>query len=1631
MKTPISFWLVILLCCSLFKYQISYAACPNVTPSFSASTNEVCGPGPVTISFINSSSGPNSGVSGYQWYLNGALFANTTGVFTSPTSNISGYGTYNYMMIAYDSIGFCQDTAYQVVTIVQKPVADFNFTGDTFCPNVAIPFTNASSNTTGSTYYRWGFTGGGASNNTNPTYSFGGAGGNRNISLMTFNSAGCSDTIVKSLFILPTPIISIGGDDGDGNLINCLAPFDTVTRQTVEFFNFSDSGITYTWDFGDGSPAVTQTYLSSPDTISHLFTSFGTFIVVCSAVDSNGCFYSDSLTVVFDKYISASFTVPISQISGCTPHFVQPTNASVNATRYRWNFGDGSPIITTNSYTAPSHVYTTTGNYTITLVASNDCNSSTSTVGPIVVNETPNMNFTHSLIGRGCAPETITFINTSQYVAPTNNFAWDMGNGFVSIGSDPAPQIYGTGTFTVTLVGGNGCGFDTVEQSFIIDSIPTAIFTGKDTSGCSPTTIDASAIPSGYNTLGRWYVDGVQVAIGDTLPTQTFSNTSDSSENHIVRYLLGNHCGYYDTSFVVTIHPNAQAILNSTPNPICAGTTLNHSSISSDTTLSYSWSFGDGTSAATIGPHSKTYNRSGLDSVKLVVNGFCGSDSVVKYIQIDSIPYANGWVNNSEGCSPLSVTGNSVSFGNGTTNFWVHNGFPISFVDSLSPYVFNHSGSAILYDSIRYFITNHCGNYDTTFNIIIHPEVDAIINPSSSLICVGDSVVFSDISSGDSLTYLWKFGNGDTSTQIGPHIRHFPAVGSDTTWLIVDGYCGLDSVSSITSTNPYPVADIINDVDSGCEDLRVNFNNRAPNGANYSWSFSNAIPGTSSLHSPSVLFIDSGVQNVNLAVDSLGCVSYDSMQIIVFPGPNPLFSYTPLSGCSDLAVSITNNSRVTLGDNYLWKFGNGDTSTQFTPALQVFTNSSNLIDSIYDIELVIYTNNGCNDSLTQTVRVHPIPESNFGVSDTVFCEKEIVSFYDSSVGASSFKWYFGDGDSSAFSSPTHSYDTAGTYTITFITSSFWNCSDTSYDTIVVNPNPRVIFYFDTACLSFSTNFSDSTLFGPVTWNWTFGDGNTSSLQNPTNLYLKDSTYSVSLVVSNNFGCFDSASHFVDVYKKPDAGFDISAACAKISTQFTDTSDGFPNSWLWYFGDGDSSTLQNPSHIYLVGGNYNVQLIVGNAAGCSDTITNTITITAVPGTYFIADTVCLGSPTYFIDSSSLTYPVLTRLWDFGNGNSSTQTNPVYQFINAGVYSVSLSITNINGCDSTYVGSVVVLPEPSASFLYDTVCFGDSTRFTNTSSGNIQYSVWNYGDGSPLDTNSNSVTHHVYANSGAFLVSLIITNNSGCVDTVSHIVFVEAQPNANFYPINDSVCLNKSTSFINTSVGGTNYLWRFGDGNTSSLTNPIHTYSSSGAYLVQLISTSSFGCIDSIVDTLHVLSNPIADFIVDTVCFTHESYFTNISLGTSLKYSWTFGDGYVDTVSNPIHLYPKDSNYQSSLVVTDIFGCTDTLIRTVTVLPKTTSNFDYSTACETRPILFSDSTIGNPISWRWNFGDGNMDSVQNPIHSYADSGVYSVTLITTNAQGCSDTIVKTVVVSPLPVAGFVSDTSCPGTVISFVD
>ena len=380
--------------------------------------------------------------------------------------------------------------------------------------------------------------------------------------------------------------------------------------------------------------------------------------------------------------------------------------------------------------------------------------------------------------------------------------------------------------------------------------------------------------------------------------------------------------------------------------------------------------------------------------------------------------------------------------------------------------------------------------------------------------------------------------------------------------------------------------------------------------------------------------------------------------------------------------------------------------------------------------------------------------------------------------------------------------------------------------------------------------------------------------------------------------------------------------------------------------------------------------------------------------------------------------------------------------AGIVKLVLSATGFGAC-STYTDTdtltIRTSPAPYVSVGAShsiAICTNNANVALKGTVGGATGGIWT-SSGTGTFSPSNTALTTVYIPSSldtaqsSIKLFLRSTGNGACNSVMdSMMVTMLDPPSVNFN--NTSVCKNYTTSFSDNSTAITSIksrTWNFGDSNTGIGQSPTHLYAIDGSYPVTLTIADANNCVSSFTKSVIVHPLPFAAFNSTAQCFIDSVFFkdlSTISSGSVVAWKWSFGDGGVTSVvKNPSHLYPGPASYNGRLIVTSNFGCLDTVSQLLDVKPSPKANFINKSVCLNNVSLFSDSSTisaGNITTWNWNFNDGKTSTLINPNHTFLSAGTHDVQLITISAAGCSDTIIKKVIVFPLPESKFTSVGQC---------
>ncbi|MCE9540641.1 MAG: PKD domain-containing protein, partial [Bacteroidetes bacterium] len=355
-------------------------------------------------------------------------------------------------------------------------------------------------------------------------------------------------------------------------------------------------------------------------------------------------------------------------------------------------------------------------------------------------------------------------------------------------------------------------------------------------------------------------------------------------------------------------------------------------------------------------------------------------------------------------------------------------------------------------------------------------------------------------------------------------------------------------------------------------------------------------------------------------------------------------------------------------------------------------------------------------------------------------------------------------------------------------------------------------------------------------------------------------------------------------------------------------------------------------------------------GCTDTAKTTVIIDPSPNSDFNPNDVCLNLPINFTNLSSVPSGTITA-WSWNFGDSSPLVfiqSPSHFYANVGSYPTSLIVTTNNGCKDTLIKNVVVHPLPDAQFSTDNVCNGSIVPFNDLStlSGSdiLQIWSWNFGDGSPVTNNQNTL--HLYTGTGNYITELLVSSNFGCKDSITKVVTINPNPVVNFTAPDTAGCDPLCVDFqsLASITGGNNasYLWDFGDGSNSGAFSDVqHCYSNNSVFSpvtfdVSLRVTSDSGCVTMFSKNNYIIvnPNPIANFTVQpdiTSIIDPIITFNNLSSGDN-AWNWAFGDLGTSSSSDPLpHSYADTGKFIITLIVSNQYSCFDTTYRTITIEP----------------------------------------------------------------------------------------------------
>ena len=1018
-------------------------------------------------------------------------------------------------------------------------------------------------------------------------------------------------------------------------------------------------------------------------------------------------------------------------------------------------------------------------------------------------------------------------------------------------------------------------------------------------------------------------------------------------------------------------------------------------------------------------------------------------------------PVSDFWSSSNVICQGTAVQFHQETSGPGIQykwNFGVNPVFLSTATGNVS-FTFQNPGvyevqSVVLYDNTEAACSD---TSSVTINVLDRPDAEIVL---SEIEACGEAQITAEAVSANAFQYVWSFGVSPYF-HVGSTLDAIDLNGPGTypISLEVTGNNGCHtSLQETVTIHPEPVVGF--DVESVCIGEPSNFFDTSTiqwgtDIIGWYWQFGDGQ--TSFVSNPSIDYAFAGDYPVSLTVNTPECTStfIDTLSAHAIPIVAAIADL--MEGCSPLSVNL--EASGTLNATYSWNFGNGNTATGEQVTHDFITAIGN--DSAHALSVTATSEHGCSATESLSVIAHAPAVATFSISDESDCAPFTPLINNQSAGASSYEWFIDGAAAGNATNLNHTFENTSAFlqssSLDLIANASNGCHDTTSVMMEIFPEADFSFSLSTDSVCSPLELIMPTISSASTFNWDFGNGETSNEAQPHMLIANETGELLASTVvfsgTSAFGCTDTHEQTVHVKPQPVAEITLASAnggCAPFDAMFNNNSTN-GDVYTWNFGDGSEEAQANGdvNHAFQTGSetaNYTVTLTATDALGCADTTTETVTVfpTADFNLQLAVDSVC--SPLV------ITMPTIEGAqditWNFGDGTSSNEINPTHTWANNSDELLSTLVSfegqTADGCFGTASAMVHVKPQPIAAFdmNVDSGCEPLNTIFSNTSEGADSY-VWSLGNGqAPESMVSASDFEGTYQTSGeptTYTVTLIAIDALGCTDertaqinvlpTPVYILELEFAEACSPYEATMPVMENAETTF-----------WSFGDGTMSNESTPTHSWFNNSDILenhtIQFQGANAYGCVNQASTAIEVKPQPIAAFSknLDEGCAPFDVIFSNESIRADF-FGWDYGDGHENSFGNTSdhdYTYLTEATlmtYTVALTATHELGCSDLKLDSVTVFPSVFAAWVGSVeGCA--PFETNLEYIGGEQETiQWDLGnDTEATGVLAAATYEGEMGTdanYTVSLAIMSENGCSDQSSFDITVHPAPLTGLSID------------
>jgi len=1099
----------------------------------------------------------------------------------------------------------------------------------------------------------------------------------------------------------------------------------------------------------------------------------------------------------------------------------------------------------------------------------------------------------------------------------------------------------------------------------------------------------------------------------------------------------------------------------------------------------FQWVFGDGSAPETIQHPTHTYSGSGLYTVSLNVQSAlpnCSSTEIfTDFISVTEEPDVSFTTSPSPAtaCSaPLAVSFTNTTPNTGGLSFEWDFGNGNTSNAATPPFPQNYTQDGIYTVSLTGTNSSGCSKTVTQIISIGNPLASFSIDDT---ICVGTLIELQNNSSIGA--YNWTFGPNvfpASSTQSDPVIRVDQAGLFSITLTVTspDGLCSSDTTMIVFAEEADPTYTISPDY-SCSEPFDVTFTPNSTTAISYRWVFGDSIPSFSTQQNPTYTYsnLDTTTYSKNGRIEfatsltvrtQAGCTATFRDTVVLFQ-PNALFVPSLTEGCAPLTVEFVDSS--TSNENIVsweWIYGSAGSETVNNGDPRTFTFNN---PGEYDIVLIIVNSAGCRDtSFARTISVGETITPDFTVDQTVVCPGDSIIFRDLTNNPNIDEWHFDTDNRRSFhcfqeNELTWAYTSeTGPMDVT-LTVGYNGCytSLTRDDLVQVNgPIAHIDYEIDCAD-PYSVVFRDSSEDSSgITWD--FGDMTPNSTAGSiTHIYADTGVYKVFMTaVNTSSGCPASVDSVEINIRDVQADFFIGEMDTLLcqgeeydlnaSNSIDVDADCF-RGFTWFFEDSRPITTQDTitPRTFNQPGWQTVRLVTMDINGCQDTAEVDVKVfTVTPQFELDKPRICIPTTVNFTSSVVADTTISSIEWDFGDGNTSTSSNPSNTYTQLPPippssmdtqFIVTITVTDVVGCGSSQSKVIEVYEVVSSIEVSDSIiCEGETIDFSAadfTREGSFLNFNWDFGNG---ETGMNQLDTITYVNPGNYEVILNVEEDStGCMSNITQNIEVQEFPVAEFISNLDNqafICHPQQIQLTSTTLSphDLGYSWSV-DGTPIGNGEALAASLGKGTFNIELIVATEGGeCMDT-TSREFTLVGPEGDFILDpgVICKGEEVTVSLADTAGVTSFSWDFGNGAIVSNQNPAtHTY-NDVDPPSTIVTLILRGendaCEFSIVKDLQIR-DVAANFTTDKTCQDG-VNFINNSTGSDV-FEWDFGDNMGTSSQiEPTYIYDDAGTYTVSLFVLNTQfDCRDTITKEVVVNPLPTP-FVSNTdACEGGVADLI-